>query len=90
MKKKTFVGVLSLLALLGVGSLDAKPVENPDKPEKCGGYHDGSYHLKCRNEKTAKKGYVDRDHKWKNPFKGFTKGTDAPKAKKQNEMPHSR
>lgn len=89
MKKKTLacLTVMGLIAFFCSADLRAKPVETKDEPEKCGGYHDGNYHLKCKNEKTAKKGYVDRDHKWKNPFKGFTKGNESGKSKKQNSMP---
>ena len=36
---------------------------------------------------TAKKGYVERDQHWHNPFKGFTKGNETGKSKQQNSMP---
>lgn len=85
MKKKILLAALALAIPFSVYAGTVKTKEDPDK--KCGGYHDGSYHLKCENEKTAKKGYVDRDHKWHNPFSGFTKGADAPKTKKQSSMP---
>lgn len=68
----------------------AGEVKTKEEPEKCGGYHDGQYHLKCKDEKTAKDGYVEREHKWKNPFSGFTNTSGHTKVKKQGSMPHSR
>jgi hypothetical protein len=85
MKKKILIAALSLILPFSVLAGTVKTKDDPDK--KCGGYHDGSYHLKCKNEKTAKNGYVERDHKWHNPFSGFTKGNENGKAKQQNSMP---
>jgi hypothetical protein len=91
MKKKTLVWALAALGLVVLASsAQAGTVKTKDEPEKCGGYHDGQYHLKCKNEKTAKDGYVERKHKWKNPFSGFTKAEGHTKTKKQGSMPHSR
>ena len=67
------------------GEILASEVRTKNKQKECGGYRDGGYHLKCKGEK---KGFVDRDHKWQNPFSGFTKKNKKPK--KQGEMPHSR
>jgi hypothetical protein len=97
MKKKTRAGAFLVAVGFALASLPAiglaGDVKTKEEPEKCGGYHNGGYHLKCKNEKTAEEGYVERKHKWKNPFSGFTKGADAgkpPKSEKQSEMPHSR
>lgn len=88
MKMKTFFIVLVVLGGLALGIIPSKgqagEVKTKDNPKKCGGYHGGSYHLKCEGEK---KNFVDRDQGWKNPFKGFTGKSGKPK--KQGEMPHS-
>lgn len=82
--------LLTVLALSLPMTVMAGEVKTKDEPKKCGGYRDGEYHLKCQDEKTAEEGYVDREHKWKNPFKGFTKAEGHTKVKKQGSMPHSR
>lgn len=98
MKKKTLVfglfgglfggligaGVLTIAA----GDLQAGEVKTKEKPKECGGYYDGQYHMKCEDEKTAREGYVERKHKWQNPFSGF--GDTGSKPKKQGSMPYSR
>lgn len=86
MKKKTLNRALAflLMSLAVSWSLSAGEVKTKDRPKKCGGYHDGSYHFKCEGEK---KNLVDRDQNMKNPFKGFTKSRGKPK--KQGQMPHS-
>jgi hypothetical protein len=86
MKNKIlFLFVASLTVLfLSAGGVQAGEVKTKKHKEECGGYRDGKYHLKCKGEK---KGFVERDHKWQNPFSGFTKKNKKPK--KQGEMPHS-
>ncbi len=84
MKKKL---LLIILAVAFPMTVMAGEVKTKDEPEKCGGYHDGTYNLKCKGEK---KNFVDRDQGWKNPFKGFTKTSGTSKTKKQGSMPHSR
>lgn len=85
MEMKTLFILLMAMAsgLFSVTGM-AGAVRTKDQPKKCGGYHGGSYHLKCEGEN---KNFVDRDQGWKNPFKGFT--AKSGKSKKQSEMPHS-
>jgi len=74
-----------LLSLLAFPSF-AGTVRTKDTPKKDGGYYNDSYHLKRRGEN---KGFVEREHNWRNPFKGFTKDTKQKKVKTHGEMPHS-
>ncbi len=73
-----------LTSVFSSGTVLAGEVKTKKHKEECGGYRNGEYHLKCKGEK---KGFVDRDHKWQNPFSGFTGKHKKPK--KQGEMPHS-
>ena len=66
-------------------SLMAGQVRTKEQPHEGGGYYGDDYHLKGKGDK---KGFVKREHHWKNPFSGFTKSSEKPK--KQGEMPHSK
>ncbi len=80
--KRIALGIF-LISLISL-PLQGGTVRTKDRPQECGGYRGSSYHLKCEGEK---KGFVNREHGWKNPFSGFTKGGGKPK--KQGEMPHA-
>lgn len=91
MKKKILLMILAVVLPATVTAGEAKtPVVTKDEPEKCAGYYSGQYHLKCKNEKTANEGYVERKHQWQNPFSGFTNTSASDKPKKQGSMPHAR
>ena len=76
--------VLALLISLFSFPLQGGTVRTKDRPKECGGYRGSSYHLKCEGEK---KGFVNKEQRWKNLFEGFTKKSDKPG--KQGTMPHS-
>ncbi len=72
MQIRHVISWMSLFAFLMTGAfVQAGVVRTKDTPQKGGGYHDEGYHLKGRHNK---EGFVNKEHNWRNPFKGFTKG----------------